>query len=476
MPLLSTIGAAAARAFGFLRSLLASYNVANSLRFNSGSSDSLSKNSWATATSDKIFTYSTWVKRSQLANTERLFGAFAGSPQVYSCDLSFTSNNGYIEFTFGGASAYDIATNAMFRDVSAWYHVVLAVDTTQATSSNRIKIYVNGTLQTLQTANYPPQNTTYQVFRNNNANLIGSAWNGAAYYTGYMSEIYFIDGQQLDPSSFGKTDSTTGIWTPIAYTGTYGTNGFFLKFANSASLGTDSSGNGNNFTVNNLTSIDQTTDTPTNNFATLNAVDNIATSGSGTLTQGNTNVTYTGGNFNTNATIAANKGKWYWETKAVANTRQGFIGTRIGFQQIPNTNSGNNTLESASFGMYAHPSAGVHSVVDGLNVLRSASLTYVDGDIIGIALDLDNNISYWYKNGSLSVTYDFSSLSSIGTKNLVPAVGNASGTANPEVNVNFGNPSLAGNNYADGAGYGNFGYAVPSGYYSWNTKNLNTYG
>ena len=325
MPLLSTIGAAAARAFGFLRALVTGgYNVANSLRFNSGSSDYLFKNSWATATSDKIFTYSTWVKRSQLANTERLFGAYAGSPQVYSCDLSFTSNNGYIEFTFGGASAYDIVTNAMFRDISAWYHVVLAVDTTQATASNRIKIYVNNTLQTLQTANYPPQNTTYQVFRNNNANLIGSAWNGGAYYTGYMSETYFIDGQQLTPSSFGETDTDTGIWKPKAFSGSYGTNGFYLKFANSASLGTDSSGNGNNFTVNNLTSVDQSTDTCTNNFCTLNAIQN-GNGSTSTLTEGNL-VAGTADNKGVSANFGVNRGKWFFEIKNVGTVLNQYFG------------------------------------------------------------------------------------------------------------------------------------------------------
>jgi hypothetical protein len=458
-------------------SVTGGYEIDNSLRFNTGSSDYLAKNSWATATSDKIFTYSTWVKRSQLANTERLFGAFAGSPQVYSCDLSFTSNNGYIEFTFGGASAYDIVTNAMYRDTSAWYHVVLAVDTTQATASNRIIIYVNGTVQTLQTANYPPQNTTYQVFRNNNANLIGSAWNGGAYYSGYMSEVVFIDGQQLAPSDFGEFDSATGIWTPIAYTGTYGTNGFYLEFKDSSALGDDTSGNGNDFTVNNLTSIDQTTDTPTNNFATLNAVDNIAVDGSGTLTQGNTNVSYIGGGFNTNATIAPNSGKWYWETKAVANTTQGFVGMRIGFKEIPDTHSATNTLENASFCMYAHPTVGVYTVVNASNVLRDAALTYADGDIIGIALDLDSNISYWYKNGSLSVTYDFSALSSIGSKNIGPAVGNGASSASPELNLNFGNPSItisSGN--ADADGFGNFEYAVPSGHFALCSKNLAEYG
>jgi len=465
------------------------YEVDNSLRFNAGSSDFLNK-TFGTATNRKIFTISVWTKRSKLgdplvgATGKTMFsGGIANSAQT---SLEFTNTNVFSFMDIASPySAYNFIvrsseTNLVIRDLSAWYHLVVAYDSTQATASNRLKLYVNGSQVTSFSAtDYPTLN--YEPYMNNNiVHRIGNTMDntfGDRYYDGYLSEFNFIDGQALTPTSFGETNTLSGIWIPKAYTGTFGTNGFYQKYANSAALGTDSSGNGNTFTVNNLTSLDQTTDTCTNNWCTLNAVDNIASSGSGTLTQGNTNVAYTGGGFNTNATIAANKGKWYWETKAVANTTQGFVGMRLGFQEIPNTYSEANTLENASFGMYAHPTAGVYSVVNGSGVSRGAGLTYVDGDIIGIALDLDNNISYWYLNGSLSVTYDFSSLSTIGTKNLVPAVGNGAGSANPELNLNFGNPSItiaSGN--ADANGYGNFEYAVPAGYYSLNTKNLAEFG
>ena len=465
MPLLSTIGAAAARAFGFLRALVTGgYNVANSLRFNAGSTDYLSKNSWATATSDKIFTYSTWVKRSQLANTERLFGAYAGSPQVYSCDLSFTSNNGYIEFTFGGANAYDIVTNAMFRDISAWYHVILAVDTTQATDTNRIKIYVNNTLQTLQTANYPPQNSTYQVFRNNNANLIGSAWNGGAYYTGYMSETYFIDGQQLTPSSFGQTDPSvpsSGIWIPKAYSGSFGTNGFYLKFANSAALGTDSSGNGNNFTVNNLTSVDQSTDTPTNNFATLNPLD---VGGGGSYAEGNLQYTSATSDLKASASSFAlnngGAGKWYWEVKMVSTTGSiyqiGTISSTSGYNASP----------------HSQYSSGGQVYINGSLVTTVA--TYTTNDIISVAFDATISEVKFYKNGSLQTTQTITNSSNI----LMFAGSHSDSSGNTATyQFNFGSPpfTIASGN-ADANGYGNFEYAVPSGYYALNTKNLADYG
>jgi hypothetical protein len=438
------------------------YQVNNSLRFNAGSTDYLSKNSWATATSDKIFTYSTWVKRSQLGSTERLFGAFAGSPQVYSCDLSFTSNNGYIEFTFGGASAYDIVTNAMFRDISAWYHVVLAVDTTQATDTNRIKIYVNNTLQTLQTANYPPQNTTYQVFRNNNANLIGSAWNGGSYYTGYMSETYFIDGQQLTPSSFGQTDSATGIWTPIAYTGSFGTNGFFLKFQDSSALGDDTSGNGNDFTANNLTSIDQSYDSPTNNFCTLNPLDTVTTN-LPTFSNGNLTVsTSSTGASPCRSTFSVDKGKWYWEIK---KTSAAAADTVIGIME-----------QSEAFNTYIGSTAKGYGYISTANKVNNSSqvsygATYTNGDIIGVALDMDNGTLIFYKNG-VSQGTAYSSLSGL----FSPAHSDG-GTGTETADCNFGNaPYSVTSGYTDAGGFGNFSYQPPSGYYALCTRTLAIYG
>jgi hypothetical protein len=286
-----------------------------------------------------------------------------------------------------------------------------------------------------------------------------------------------IDGQQLTPSSFGETDTLTGIWKPKTYTGTYGTNGFYLQFKNSAALGTDSSGNGNTFTVNNLTSVDQSTDTPTNNFCTLNSLNNLSYSGSGTLTEGNLQVSYSGGLFNTNATIAVNTGKWFWETKGVSNMQQGTVGARIGFLVQDNTGYASQFFDGGCiFGMFAHPTAGIYTNVGSTSTIRNSTPTYTDGDIIGIALDLTNNISYWYKNGTLSFTYDFSALATIGSYFICPALGNGSGSASPVFQSNFGSPMYSANSYTDGAGYGNFSYAVPSGYYSLNTKNLANFG
>ena len=450
------------------------YTVKNSLRFNSGSSDYLSRTP-ASATNKKTYTISFWVKRTKLSTTQYIFG---------------TSNDGFVSNYFipyfttadlidinDSATNFRFRPNQVFRDVSAWYHIVMAVDTTQATNTNRFKLYVNGSQVTsFDVATYPNQNTD-TIYNSAIATYLGYGAGSNLYLNGYISEFYSIDGQQLTPSSFGETDTVSGIWIPKAYTGSYGTNGFYLQFKNSASLGTDSSGNGNNFTVNNLTSVDQSTDTPTNNFCTLNPLNNLSYSGSGTLTEGNLELSYSGGLFHTNATMAVNNGKWFWETKGVSNMQQGTIGARIGFVNQDNTGYASQFFDGGCiFGMFWHPTVGIYTAVGATQTLRSSTLTYTNGDIIGIALDLTNNISYWYKNGTLSFTYDFSALATIGSYFICPALGNGSGSASPVYQLNFGNPPYSANSYTDGAGFGNFSYSVPSGFYSLNTRNLATFG
>ena len=246
------------------------YEVDNSLRFNSGSSDYLSRTP-ASATNRQIFTISFWFKKvtSGVSNGILIHGQNTGNN-----DFSIYNNsNDKIQIFSWNASSeqFTLSTNQVLRDVSAWYHMVVACDTTQATASNRVKLYLNGSqITSFETANYPSQNANLN-YNTTDPYWIGRSY-GGTYNNKYLSEFYSIDGQALTTSSFGETDEDTGIWKPKAYTGTYGTNGFYLQFKNSASLGTDSSGNGNNFTVNNLTSIDQTTDTPTNNFATFNSL------------------------------------------------------------------------------------------------------------------------------------------------------------------------------------------------------------
>jgi hypothetical protein len=226
---------------------------------------------------------------------------------------------------------------------------------------------------------------------------IGNKYRGLVeYIDGYMSEVYFIDGQQLTPSSFGQTDSATGIWTPLPYTGTYGTNGFYLKFANSAALGTDSSGNGNTFTANNLTSVDQSTDTPTNNFSTLNSL-NVPASNQPTFSEGNlksTSSTAAGGSFGGSSSFGVSTGKWYIEAKAgaLASSNVMRIGVTYDAAETARTNNDASTN-------YEYVYAGSNGYKSNNNTDTPYGNSYTTGDIIGIALDLDNNKLYFSKNG-----------------------------------------------------------------------------
>ena len=450
------------------------YTIKNSLRFNSGSSDYLSR-TLSTNGNKRTFTLSCWLKRSSLSAEQRILMAYTGGgaqewlPQISSANKIKLSGDTGLGYNF------DLDSDALFRDVSAWYHIVVAVDTTQATSSNRIILYVNGTQQTL-TGSYPSQNFDFVYMNTSGSTLLigGRTSPSGLYLNGYLSEMFFIDGQALTPSSFGETDTLSGIWIPKAYTGTYGTNGFYLKFANSASLGTDSSGNGNNFTVNNLTSVDQSTDTPTNNFATLNP---LLYSTSISYTEGNLKFTNTSsGQRMVASSIAPTTGKWYAECRV---TSLGGTYPQVGV--LDTSIYTMDTYVGALARGYGYASHG--QVYNNAGALTTGLATYTTNDIIGVALDLDNNYVYFSKNGTFinsgvptsgssgtggwAITdgYDYS----FGSSSL------DSGT-DPVFDWNFGSPFYTANSYTDGAGYGNFSYAVPSGYYALCTKNLANYG
>jgi len=441
------------------------YNVANSLRFNSASTDYLNRTN-GTPTGTTKYTFSTWLKISKLSSRGQFFRVINPSSTATYTYLE-TDGSNFFGFTdYNGTSSLAFTTTAVFRDVSAWYHLVLAVDTTQATSTNRWKFYVNGVeVTSFASTSYGTQNQTIMATSSGkDANIGGDPVGAGATrkFDGYMSDVFFIDGQTLTPSSFGETDTDTGIWKPKAYTGTYGTNGFYLKFANSASLGTDSSGNANTFTVNNLTSVDQSTDTPTNNFCTWNSLNNTG----GTLSQGNLAYSSATDWYTTLGTIGVSTGKWYWESKVTANTGNHILygvantsyfvngtGTPVG------TDSGSNSVGYSSFG---------NGVYIG-NVNTAYGSTYTTGDIIGTALDMTNGTLIFYKNGSSLGT---ASTGLTGT--YFPAL--SLGSTSNAISTNFGSPEYSANSYTDGAGYGNFSYAVPSGYYALCSANLAKYG
>ena len=444
------------------------YTVKNSLRFNSGSSDDLSRTP-ASAGNRRTFTSSFWIKRSYVgSNNERIFHALGNTNR----DGFLFQSDTFRFFIDGGT--YNFITNQVFRDISAWYHFVITVDTTQATSSNRIKIYVNGSQITSFSAEvYPTQNFDMN-FNTTTMHRIGrDASSNTEYMNAYISEFNFIDGQALTPSSFGETDTDTGTWIPKSYGGSYGTNGFYLKFADSSALGTDSSGNGNTWTVNNLTSIDQTTDTPSNNFATMNPLSNVSV----TITEGNLKGAGAG-DYNFRSTFAVNKGKWYWEVK---------LGADGGVWGICSENVTMAQDRSGSAGVYGIQNAGgsfAYKRENGTTAQSAGFPNPVSGNIMNMAFDADNaklyigiNGTYYNLSGTTGnpATSSNPTYSSIDTTLLWLAFCEFRG-ASQSCELNFGSPPYSANSYTDSAGYGNFSYQVPSGYYALCTKNLAQFG
>ena len=455
------------------------FEVANSCRFNSGSDDSLSINA-GTSSNRRTFTFSTWVKTSAIeSDRQELFGAGGSSDQNH---ILIEQQGGLSIWHYTGSFTTKITTSALLRDPSAWMHLVCAVDTTQGTESNRIKLYINGVQQTsLSETNYPDQNFDFDFMQNGTTTYIGRRGHEAGYrLNSYLAETVFIDGQQLDPTSFGEFDSDSpNIWKPIDVSGlTFGNAGFYLDYEDSSALGKDVSGNSNNFTVNNLTAIDQSTDTCTNNFATMLP---ITKSTDATFSEGNLNVTYGTASTRRSAfgSIAVSSGKWYWETKITA-TSSTSVEINLGISSTYNPDLiGNALISTNGYSVSFFPSNG--SLYIG-NTQDETSLGNVAvNDIIGHALDMDNGTLQFYKNGSaLGSANDITtSGSNVGELYplFTPAVSCSSGDQTFTASYNFGSPShsiSSGN--SDANGHGNFEYAVPSGFFSLCTKNLSEHG
>ena len=465
---------------------LSGYDVDNSLRFNYDSSDYLNK-TLGTATNRKIFTISMWVKRSELygVNSETKYLMSAGNNASTNID-EFYFRHDTLDFSGYESSTteFQLRTNAVFKDLSAWYHVVVAYDSTQGTASNRIKMYVNGSqITSFSTETYPDQNHE-PLFNSNIAHEIGRNTD-ARYFDGYITEVVFIDGQALAPTSFGEFDEDTpNVWKPIDVSGlTFGNNGFYLDFENASSLGADVSGNSNNFTVNNLTSVDQSTDTCTNNFCTFNPLVNVPYS---TYSEGNlfVDVTSTGNSsHHTNyGNIAFSSGKWYWEAKALGGTKYTIglsdANNQSNYQQVAGTNlivgnHANSYISGDAIGYY------FDAIYKNGSSVASSLHTIVTNDIMMVAVDADNGKIYFGVNGTWrvanSTTFDPAQNDTTFTTGefYVSAFSNE----DCDWSVNWGSPaySISSGN-SDAEGFGNFEYPVPSGYFALCTKNLSEYG
>jgi len=437
------------------------YQISRSLRFNSPDSAYLSRTP-ASATNRRTWTWSGWIKRSSLVKTNELV-LFACRPSAYtifSIRHSGTANPDTILLEDNNGT--NLRTTQVFRDVSAWYHIVLAVDTTQATSTDRVKLYVNGSQVTAFSATtYPTQNVDLQINTANSHGVGGYSYSAAESYDGYMTEVNFIDGSQLTPSSFGETNAQTGVWSPIICRSAYGTNGFYLNFSDNsnttaATLGKDYSGNGNNWTPNNFSVTagagnDSLVDSPTSygtdtgvggtvrgNYCTLNPLNAGSTA---TLSNGNLNITGTIAATTSLAysTIGVSSGKWYWEVTPLTGDHMIGIGKDGGRFDWQTTNGysyfGNNGQKYTN-------SAG-----------SAYGATYANNDVIGVGLDMDAGTLTFYKNGTSQGT----------------AFSGLTGTWFP-IAQNPGSPLTEAFNF----GQRPFAYTAPSGFKALCTQNLPT--
>ena len=469
------------------------YEVANSCRFNDGDSAYMTRAFDATQTSTSTFTISVWVKRGALGTRQSIFAAYDGSSEAGD-DLEFETDDTLSYNGSGSSSSKVNTTSAKFRDPSAWLHIVVARNSGATGASNQVKIYVNGVLQTLGTNGGCD---TSQFLRNGLNSRIGVNQGATQYYVDmYMAEFVAIDGQMLDHTSFGEFDEDSPtIWKPKDVSGlTFGTNGFYLDFEDSGDLGDDESGNTNDFTETNLAATDSSTDTPTNNFCTINplawkpvgtAIGSILSEANGLYTSSGAG---TGNNSSVGCTIGFGSGKFYWEAKTT-NTTTGWLG--VTYEPVGGNADSNGYMFGSGGGAY-----GISTYTGGTNgekvVDGSQTPNFFTGisanDIMSFAYDLDNGYFYLGVNGTYVTSGDPTSGSS-GTGAIdaiphtlgrlyYPIIGNGNYGASSVLQMNFGAcPTFtisSGN--ADGNGYGNFEYAPPSGYYALCTKNLAEFG
>jgi hypothetical protein len=433
------------------------YTLARSLRLRRSATASLDR-TFGTPTSRRIFTLSFWYKRgSALGESQAIMSNATAPREVIGFLGSGGADGDSFQFRDSSNAAYELTTTAVFRDPSAWYHFVIAFDTTQATASNRIKMYVNGVqITAFSVASYPGQNSDLYL---NNADTVYIGRRTTIWYLdGYLSAVYFVDGQQLTPSSFGATNSNLGgMWQPKAYTGTYGNNGFFLPFTNTTSTTTlvaDSSGNGNNWTPNNISltagvTYDSMTDVPTlTNATTANyAVINPINQSGQTITNGNLTTLWSATAAGNRSSFAMSADKWYWEVTMTDISNQintGIVRTDSSLT-VDLTVAGSNAV--------------IYVGLDGDSYINGSvagyGAAYVSGDIIGVAVDITNNTIIFYKNGVSQGTITGLSLSGF---SWYAATGNANNQANQKVDYNFGQRP--------------FSYTPPTGYVALNTFNI----
>jgi len=456
------------------------YDVDNSCRFNNGDGAYMHKTPGSNGNA-KTWTLSFWWKRGVLSTGDQSpFIAHEDGGNYVWLRIDSGDKLDFLGYESAGGADFNFETTQVFRDPSAWQHIVVAFDTTQGTEGNRVKIYVNGTQVTsFGAASYPTLNYDSVANQTTSVHVVGVGDSGPSYvkaanhFDGYLAEVCWVDGTAYAASDFGEFDEDSPtIWKPIDVSGlTFGTNGFYCDFEDSANLGNDANG-GTDLTEVNLAATDQSSDTPTLNYPTFNPLikGNVAT----TLSEGNLKGVFGSGWSWLPATFGVQNGKWYWEAKVSAtNDANLFIGITTEDQDWDDATP----YDEAGTILYF---ADGRKSVDGTDT-ESHFASYTTNDIIGVALDLDSGTRTitFYKNNSVTpasssavtITSNFTG------KFIMPVfVGNSSSAA-ANWELNFGSPPYANtSDAADANGYGAFEFAPPSGYIALNSKNLGSDG
>jgi hypothetical protein len=467
-------------------SISTGYDIDNSVKLEDANNEWF-YNASPTAGNRRTYTFSFWVKRTEIGTVNASGNQFVIGQGQHG-RMYFGGD--FFQYRFDdGHDCRNVSRK--FRDTSAWYHFVVAVDTNQLTSSNRVKLYVNG--ESLAVDDHDggsfPDLADQGAFFSTNYLTLGTAPFGGSFnvgdgdydMSGYLSEFCAVDGQQLTPTDFGEFDSDSGIWKPIDVSGlTFGSEGFYLNFATAGDLGDDKSGNGNDLTENNLAAADQATDTPTNNFCTFNPL--INQNNPPTISEGAMKSTGGGGTWNqTWGNMGVQNGKWYYEFKVTNTSSTGYFGAStapaegsylVDAQLMYNTSF--MVGEAASIDYYYWQNGSqVSDESTGWGTIST-------NDIIGIALDLDAATKTFtvYKNGTalsgtLSQPVDLPT--NMQDEFIFPLYVQYENNADE---ANFGGYTTMSISSAesDANGYGTFEYAPPSGYYALCTKNLAEFG
>ena len=465
--------------------LATGYDVANSVRLD-GSSAYMNKTMGTPTDADK-YTFSFWCKRSKLGAQQSIFRSTNGNNDSH---VTFQADDTLRFEEYGGlATIGKLQTTQVFRDVSSWYSIILVYDSGNATAGNRMRMYVNGTEVTSFGTDTNPSQDADSFFNKSGEPLHFGRTDysgGGNYFSGYVAELVMVDGQALTPSSFGEfSEDSPNIWMPKDVSGlTFGNNGFYLDFEDSGDLDDDESGNTNDFTATNLAATDQTTDTPTNNFATLNPLNPTVHD----FEEGNLKFNGTTTNWDSAfSTIGASSGKWYFEMKFLAlegglrRAAMGLVDARD--QTLMATNEVGYNITGTVGDSVGYNGNGTSNTIKKNDTGQYNGTEWSVNDIICMAVDLDNSAVYFRVNGSawLNSGNPESGASKTGAVTITAGetyvFGGTAYGGSTEWEFNFGSPSFAiSSGNADANGYGNMEFAIPSGYFCLNTKNLAEYG